>query len=64
MVGKFEAQTMNVPTINVSAIDFSVPLKKSVTQAVVNSELKTAAETRFSGILGSSEEPLATCDYN
>ncbi|WP_231759281.1 type I glyceraldehyde-3-phosphate dehydrogenase [Microbulbifer elongatus] len=64
MAGKFEAQAMRVPTINVSAIDLSVQLKKSVTQAEVNSVLKTAAETRFCGVLGYSEEPLASCDYN
>ncbi|HEY8568907.1 type I glyceraldehyde-3-phosphate dehydrogenase [Microbulbifer sp.] len=64
MAGKFEAQAMRVPTINVSAIDLSVQLKKPVTQAEVNSVLKTAAETRFAGVLGYSEEPLASCDYN
>ncbi|WP_043320172.1 type I glyceraldehyde-3-phosphate dehydrogenase [Microbulbifer sp. HZ11] len=64
MAGKFEAQAMRVPTINVSAIDLSVQLKKTVTQAEVNSVLKTAAETRFCGVLGYSEEPLTSCDYN
>ncbi|WP_299594785.1 type I glyceraldehyde-3-phosphate dehydrogenase [uncultured Microbulbifer sp.] len=64
MAGKFEAQAMRVPTINVSAIDLSVQLKRPVTQAEVNSVLKAAAESRFSGVLGYSEEPLASCDYN
>ena len=64
MAGKFEAQAMRVPTINVSAIDLSVQLKKNVTQAEVNSLLKRAAETRFEGVLGYTEEPLASCDYN
>ena len=64
MAGKFEAQAMRVPTVNVSAIDLSVQLKKNVTQAEVNSVLKRAAETRFEGVLGYTEEPLASCDYN
>ncbi|WGL15737.1 type I glyceraldehyde-3-phosphate dehydrogenase [Microbulbifer bruguierae] len=64
MAGKFEAQAMRVPTVNVSAIDLSVQLKKNVTQADINALLKTAAETRFSGVLGYTEEPLASCDYN
>ncbi|MBB5211275.1 type I glyceraldehyde-3-phosphate dehydrogenase [Microbulbifer hydrolyticus] len=64
MAGKFEAQAMRVPTVNVSAIDLSVQLHKSVTQAEVNSVLKRAAETRFEGVLGYTEEPLASCDYN
>ncbi|WP_288132104.1 type I glyceraldehyde-3-phosphate dehydrogenase [Microbulbifer sp.] len=64
MAGKFEAQAMRVPTVNVSAIDLSVQLNRDVTQAEVNSVLKRAAETRFSGVLGYTEEPLASCDYN
>jgi len=64
MAGKFEAQAMRVPTVNVSAIDLSAQLKKTVTQAEVNSVLKRAAETRFEGVLGYTEEPLASCDYN
>jgi len=64
MAGKFEAQAMRVPTVNVSAIDLSVQLKKDVTQAEINSVLKRAAETRYSGVLGYTEEPLASCDYN
>ncbi|MBN8430012.1 type I glyceraldehyde-3-phosphate dehydrogenase [Microbulbifer salipaludis] len=64
MAGKFEAQAMRVPTVNVSAIDLSVQLKKNVTQAEVNSVLKTAAANQFAGVLGYTEEPLASCDYN
>lgn len=64
MAGKFEAQAMRVPTVNVSAIDLSVQLHRNVSQAEVNSVLKRAAETRFSGVLGYTEEPLTSCDYN
>ncbi|WP_308365244.1 MULTISPECIES: type I glyceraldehyde-3-phosphate dehydrogenase [unclassified Microbulbifer] len=64
LAGKFEAQAMRVPTVNVSAIDLSAQLRKPVTQGEVNALLKSAAENRFSGILGYTEEPLASCDFN
>ncbi|MBB3060686.1 type I glyceraldehyde-3-phosphate dehydrogenase [Microbulbifer rhizosphaerae] len=64
LAGKFEAQAMRVPTVNVSAIDLSAQLRKPVTQGEVNALLKSAAENQFSGILGYTEEPLASCDFN
>ncbi|MEW5250817.1 type I glyceraldehyde-3-phosphate dehydrogenase [Microbulbifer sp. 2201CG32-9] len=64
LAGRFQAQAMRVPTVNVSAIDLSVQLHQSVTQAEVNDVLRSAAENDFSGVLGYSEEPLASCDYN
>ena len=64
LANKFEAQAMRVPTVNVSAIDLSVQLHQSVTQAQVNALLESAAANEFAGILGYTEEPLASCDYN
>ncbi|AOS96071.1 D-erythrose-4-phosphate dehydrogenase [Microbulbifer aggregans] len=62
--GRFEAQAMRVPTVNVSAIDLSVQLHRDVTQAEVNAVLAKAADSDFAGVLGYTEEPLASCDYN
>jgi len=64
LAGKFEAQAMRVPTVNVSAIDLSVQLRKSVTQSEVNALLRSAAQNQFAGVLGYTEEPLASCDFN
>ncbi len=64
LAGRFEAQAMRVPTVNVSAIDLSVQVNKSVTQAEVNTLLRSAAGTEFAGVLGYTEEPLASCDFN
>lgn len=62
--GRFEAQALRVPTQNVSAIDLSVLLQAPVTAATVNDSLRLAAATRLTGILGYTEEPLASCDFN
>lgn len=62
--GRFESQAMRVPTVNVSAIDLSVLLSKSVTAQEVNEVLRLASETRFNGVLAYSDELLASCDFN
>ena len=62
--GCFEAQAMRVPTVNVSAIDLSVNVKQAVTVADVNQCLNKAANQQFAGVLGYSEELLASCDFN
>ncbi|WP_461517267.1 type I glyceraldehyde-3-phosphate dehydrogenase [Porticoccus sp.] len=62
--GRFEAQAMRVPTLNVSAIDLSILLNSDVDAASVNRVLAEAAEQRLAGILGYTDEPLASCDFN
>ena len=64
MKNKFEAISVRVPTINVTAIDLSVTLSKRVDIATVNNVLELAANGRFSGIVGYTNEPLVSCDFN
>lgn len=60
----FAAQALRVPTQNVSAMDLSVLLKKPVDVVSVNRALCDAAVGDLVGILGYTEEPLASCDFN
>lgn len=62
--GKFEAIAVRVPTINVTAMDLSVTLDSKVTIEQVNQALMQAREGRLSGILGYTEEPLVSVDFN
>jgi len=62
--GKFEAQAMRVPTMNVSVIDLSLVVASDVDAVRVNQALKDAADKQFNGVLGYTEEPLASCDFN
>lgn len=55
---------MRVPTPNVSLVDLVAELNKDVTAEDVNAALKEAAEGDLKGILGYSEEPLVSGDYN
>lgn len=63
MVGRFAAHALRVPTINVSAMQLTVQVRATVTVASVNRALATAA-AQNPAILGYTEEPLASCDYN
>lgn len=64
LTGRFQAQAMRVPTVNVSAIDLSVMLNAKVDTAAVNAALADAANGALKGVLGYTEEPLASCDFN
>ena len=64
MSGRFSAQALRVPTLNVSAMDLTVLVGRSVDEAEVNRVLADAAANRFDGVLGYTEEPLASCDFN
>jgi len=62
--GRIEAQAMRVPTQNVSAIDLTVVVSADVTPAAINALLQQAAKGDLHRILGYTEEPLASCDFN
>ncbi len=64
LTGRFQAQAMRVPTMNVSVIDLSIMLNKSVDVTTINQVLSDAAEGPLHGILGYTKEPLASCDFN
>jgi glyceraldehyde 3-phosphate dehydrogenase/D-erythrose 4-phosphate dehydrogenase len=64
MQDKFTAMAVRVPTLNVSAIDLTVQLTKPVDCLLVNNLFRTASENGLKGILGYTEEPLASSDFN
>ncbi len=63
--GKLNGLAIRVPTPNVSIVDLVVTIEKSgVTVTDVNDALKEAAEKSLSGILGFSDKPLVSTDFN
>jgi glyceraldehyde-3-phosphate dehydrogenase type I len=64
MAGRFTAQALRVPTLNVSALDLTVQTCADTDQEAVNRVLRDAAQSSFDGVLGYTEEPLASCDFN
>jgi erythrose-4-phosphate dehydrogenase len=64
MAGRFSAQALRVPTLNVSALDLTVQVAADTDIAAVNRILHDAAQSGFDGVLGYTEELLASCDFN
>tara|TARA_B100000614_G_C14447673_1_gene452952 strand:+ start:32 stop:427 length:396 start_codon:yes stop_codon:yes gene_type:complete len=65
LTGKLNGQSVRVPTPNVSMVDLVVTTeKKDITIEMVNNALKEAAETNLKGVLGFSDLPLVSIDYN
>jgi glyceraldehyde 3-phosphate dehydrogenase len=62
--GRLTGYSLRVPVPVVSVVDLSVILRHEVTVAEINAAFRKAAESvPLQGILGYSDEPLVSCDY-
>ncbi|MCK7546602.1 type I glyceraldehyde-3-phosphate dehydrogenase [Marinobacter koreensis] len=64
MEGKFSSVAMRVPTLNVSAIDMVVNVSRATSVDAVNKLLESASKGSLKGILGYTDELLASSDFN
>lgn len=64
LAGRFECLHLRVPTINVSLMDMSIQLSRDTSVEEVNQLFKTLAEGELKGLLGYTEEPHASVDFN
>jgi glyceraldehyde 3-phosphate dehydrogenase len=62
--GKLDGLAVRVPTPNVSLVDVVFTVSKSTSVAEVNAALKAAAEGPLKGILGYTEDPVVSTDFN
>ncbi|MFH2070409.1 MAG: type I glyceraldehyde-3-phosphate dehydrogenase [Elusimicrobiota bacterium] len=62
--GKLDGFAIRVPIPNVSVVDLTATLKNTATADEVNAALKGASEGKMKGILGYTEEPLVSIDFN
>ena len=62
--GKLNGFSLRVPTPNVSITDLVAEVEKPTSVEEVNAALKAASENELKGILGYSELPLVSKDYN
>jgi glyceraldehyde 3-phosphate dehydrogenase len=62
--GKLDGVAIRVPTPNVSVIDFKFVAKKATSKDEVNGAVKRAAEQQLKGILGYTESPNVSSDFN
>lgn len=64
MEGRFSSVALRVPTMNVSAIDMVFNVRQDTDVASVNRVIKEAASGPLKGILGYTDELLASSDFN
>jgi len=62
--GKMHGLAIRVPTPNVSLVDLVAETEKPLTAEAANAALRQAAEGELRGILGYSDEPLVSADFN
>jgi glyceraldehyde 3-phosphate dehydrogenase len=62
--GKLDGVSIRVPTPNVSVIDFKFVAKKSTTKDEINGAIKRASEQQLKGILGFTDAPNVSIDFN
>ena len=62
--GKLDGTAIRVPTANVSMIDLTVVTKHATSAEGINAAMKKAANGPLAGVLGYTEEPLVSIDFN
>jgi glyceraldehyde 3-phosphate dehydrogenase/D-erythrose 4-phosphate dehydrogenase len=62
--GALEAQAIRVPTLNVSAIDLTVYVSTPTDLDSVNKAIRKTSESLLPNVMGVTEEPLTSCDFN
>jgi glyceraldehyde 3-phosphate dehydrogenase len=62
--GKLDGFAIRVPTPNVSVVDLTALVSKSVSAEEINLALKKASEGELKGILGYTDEPVVSMDFN
>ncbi|KAI9680339.1 MAG: glycerol-3-phosphate dehydrogenase [Trizodia sp. TS-e1964] len=62
--GKLTGMSMRVPTSNVSVVDLTCRLEKSVTYDEIKAAIKKASEGELKGILAYTEDEIVSTDLN
>ena len=64
LAGRLDGVAIRVPTPNVSVVDFKFVAKRATSKEEVNAAVKRAAEQQLKGILGYTEAPNVSTDFN
>ena len=62
--GKLDGVSMRVPTQNVSVVDFKFNAIKSTSVDEINNLIKKASNNELKNIIGYTDEPLVSSDFN
>ena len=61
--GKFDGQSVRVPTMDVSLVDLTFVSEKAMTKDAIHAAMKAASEGKMKGILGYEEQQLVSSDF-
>src|SRR5436309_5661864 len=64
LAGKLDGISIRVPTPNVSVVDLKFVAKRPTSKEEINGAVKRAAEQQLKGILGCTEQPNVSIDFN
>ncbi|MBM3604813.1 MAG: type I glyceraldehyde-3-phosphate dehydrogenase [Alphaproteobacteria bacterium] len=62
--GKLDGVAIRVPTPNVSVVDLTFEASRDTSVAEINDAIRAAAEGPLKGVLGYTDEPLVSSDFN
>jgi glyceraldehyde 3-phosphate dehydrogenase len=62
--GKLDGVSIRVPVPNVSVIDLKFVAKRNTTKEEINGAVRRAAEQQLKGILGFTDQPNVSIDFN
>ncbi|WP_333713423.1 type I glyceraldehyde-3-phosphate dehydrogenase [Yoonia sp.] len=62
--GKLDGVAIRVPTPNVSCVDLTFEAARATTSEEVNAAIRAAADGPLKGILGYTDLPMVSCDFN
>ena len=62
--GKLDGFAIRVPTPNVSVVDLKFMAKRETTKDEINTAIKTAAGQQLKGVLGFTDQPNVSSDFN
>jgi glyceraldehyde 3-phosphate dehydrogenase len=64
LAGKLDGVSIRVPVPNVSVVDLKIVAKRATSVEEINGAMKRAAEQQLKGILGTTDQPNVSVDFN
>ncbi|MDH7798506.1 MULTISPECIES: type I glyceraldehyde-3-phosphate dehydrogenase [unclassified Beijerinckia] len=64
LAGKLDGSSIRVPTPNVSVVDLKFTAKRATTKEEINDIVRRAASQQLKGILGYTDDPNVSVDFN
>jgi glyceraldehyde 3-phosphate dehydrogenase len=64
LIGKLDGSAIRIPTPNVSLIDLKIVAKRATSKDEINAAMKRASEQELKGVLGYTDAPNVSHDFN